>query len=148
MRTFPGHFDEIHSTECSFGEPILAADSLRVPAPRIVLLGDHPLCWGNDLWVCRGALVFLGARRSRRRLIGYVGDPKAPVSFEPEVEIVDLSGPVDETLETFRFEGFSIPRNAWILEWTIEARSFALEVDDGTAPTEGSARWTRAPRPD
>ena len=137
MILIDGHFDALHTTESSFGEPTLSGSTLTIPALKLVLLGDHPLAIRGWL-ACAGELVFTDVASSRRELVPYRGDPRSADGFLPAIQVSDpIPRPrTNQERRSFLFEGFYAGEPlAWIHEWEVQAGACHILVpDDGERP--------------
>ena len=125
--------DHLHFTESTFGQPRFVGSEFRIPVRNLFPLAGYPeLAPINGPYA--GELVFSGVQESRRKIIEYIGDPRAPLGFAPPHEIIDRipSSPVHEALDVheFGFEGCFDSPPAWVDEWRIKASSFRFEAQD------------------
>jgi hypothetical protein len=132
MLRFDDHFDGLFFTESVLSAPIVDGNTIRVAVRGLFPIKDHPLV-STTKGPVSGILVFEGVSKSERIFIEYIGDPRKPEGFrEPRRE---SDGPfaapiVGIQLNQFGFEGFWEMPPAWVDDWVIEARKFALEVTE------------------
>ncbi len=130
MKIFHGYFKDLHFTESKLWQPMINANLMVVEVTQLYPLEGHPLCKFTNGPVA-GKLIFNDVSQSERTIIEYKGDSHAPTSFKEKRKESD--GPFN--LDPFRpdmiefgFEGFLENPPAWVDDWIVKARSFALEV--------------------
>lgn len=130
MVRIENYFDDLFFTESTLGVPLVEGNVVRVPVYGLFPIRNHPLLQHSNGPV-HATLVFEGVVRSERILVEYIGDPKKPEGFRDQRREKDGPFPYPEC-ETerreFGFEGFWETPPAWIEDWVIEARNFALEI--------------------
>ena len=124
-------FDELHFTECFLGEPEWSGDAMVVPVRAVFACGEHPLSAEDQ--PLSGRLVFGAVARSTRTFYEYVDEPGGGTGFRPGSIVIEDGGPGEaEGLIDYRFGGVREDPRGW-MEWTVWARSFALEAGPAQA---------------
>ncbi|MDQ1835533.1 hypothetical protein [Massilia scottii] len=122
-----GYFESLHFTECRLGQPMVENDTLQVRVSNLHIMKGHPLCTQGSSLVS-GVLMFIGIKRSIRKVTEYIGDPKNPDGFRDEYLITDIEEVDIGGAEVFLMEGVTEQPSAWI-DWEIRASRFELQVD-------------------
>lgn len=130
MTAINENFEFLFTTDASYGQPIVVADTIKLCVRELNLMKGHPLHTGTGDGLKRLAachFIFEDVTSSVRILVPYIGDPKVGSFGEAHTE---CDGPFGQhtVKQGYGFEGRMENPPAWVRDWVIVAGSFTLLV--------------------